>query len=274
MKFYLTGFTGQVGSSLRRIFHEENKNLVLLGRKKPDLYKNETYKKFDLKNFSPDEKIKCNESCIIIHCAYDFSIYKDLLNSPNLIGTRNLIHYFSECLSKKFIYFSTPFDKNAYPNASFYQKDKIEIEKLFDMKRDLILCPSFIVSDFSRIGKFFLTLKKFRFPILIPSNINNIAPINLDDFVDFIFKRFDKQDVGKFLVIGSNKLTFRAFLQTYYDIKTIRVPKLVFRIIINLFKILPFSFISERLAGLLNLPDINKLKNNSSFIEIHQNLKQ
>ena len=142
------------------------------------------------------------------------------------------------------------------------------------MKRDLILCPSFIVSDFSRIGKFFLTLKKFRFPILIPSNINNIAPINLDDFVDFIFKRFDKQDVGKFLVIGSNKLTFRAFLQTYYDIKTIRVPKLVFRIIINLFKILPFSFISERLAGLLNLPDINKLKNNSPFIEIHQNLKQ
>ena len=274
MRIYLTGFSGQIGSVFRNIFRENNKKIILLGRNKPNLYQNETYMKFDLNSFSFEKKIQYDGNCIIIHCAHDFYIQNGLSQSPNLIGTKHLINYFSECFSSRFIYFSTPFDYHLSDNASFYQKEKAEIEKLFDLKKDLILSPSLLVSENSKVSKIFQFMQRICFPVPIPSETNNIAPIDTCDFVLTVSKRFiDKKTVGKFIVTGSNELSFRSFLQHYYKIKSIGIPILFFRFLIRILKFLKFNFFAERLMGLLNLPNLKKLKEKYSFIEIEQHLK-
>ena len=269
MRIYLTGFSGQIGSIFRNVLHENNINAILLGRKEPNLYQNETYMKFDLNDFSFEKKIKYDGDCIIVHCAYDFYISNSSLQSSNLIGTKHLINYFSECFSSRFIYFSTPFDYKLSDNASFYQTEKAEIEKLFDLKKDLILSPSLLISNNSKISNIFQFLQRIWFPVPIPSETNNIAPIDTDDFVLTVYERFiNEKVVGKYLVTGSNELSFRSFLQDYYQIKTVGIPVLSFRLIIMISKF------AERLIGLLNLPNLNKLKETYSFIEIEQNLKK
>ena len=273
MRIYLTGYSGQIGSIFRNIFHLNNKNIILLGRTQPSLYQNETYMEFDLNALSYEKKMKYEGNCIILHCAHDFYSRNSLLKSPNLIGTKHLINYFSECFSSRFIYFSTPFDHQLFENASFYQREKAEIEKLFDLKKDLILSPSFLVSDHSKISKLFKFLQHLRFPVPIPSGKNLIAPIDTHNLVLTVFEQFiNKKVVGKLLVVGSNELSFRFFLKDYYKIQSVEIPIFFFRLTIKILKFLNFNYYAERLMGLLNLPNLEKLKKTNSFIEIEQNL--
>jgi len=272
MTFYLTGFSGQLGSAMREFFFNLQQEVTLLGRYKPPLHPNETYIQYDLKTSLSEENISFSGDCIVIHCAYDFNFNTLTANSINFRGTQNLIHGFSKCQSAKFVYFSTPLNLENLINTSFYQKDKFAIEKLFDAKRDLILSPSFLVSYKSKTNKFFHFLKRFKVPIPVPSNINNIAPMQVDDFVSMIYSRLIKKDMyGKFLIISSNEESFESFLKNYYQIHSIKFPNFCFRFAANFLRFFGFFYLSERILGLLNLPNLDELKKTEAFLEVRQN---
>ena len=269
MTFYLTGFSGQLGSALREFFVKEQQDVTLLGRQRPLLHQNETYIKFDLKTPLSEENIRFSDDCIVIHCAYDFNFNRSSSISINLRGTQNLINCFVKCQTVKFVYFSTPLNLQNLLNASFYQKDKFSTEKLFDSNRDLILSPSFLLSPNGKTNKFFNFFQRFKIPIPVPSGINNIAPIKVDDFTSMIYSRLIKKDMyGKFLIVGSKDQSFKSFLKNYYQIRSIKFPIFCFRFSANVLKAFGFYYLSERVLGLLNLPNLNELKKTEVFIEI------
>tara|TARA_B110000003_G_scaffold179037_2_gene178388 strand:- start:24 stop:836 length:813 start_codon:yes stop_codon:yes gene_type:complete len=269
MTFYLTGFSGQLGSALREVFIQKRQDVILLGRRQPLLHQNETYLEFDLSTPLSEEMISFSDDCIVIHCAYDFNFNGSDSISINLRGTQNLIDCFSKSQNVKFIYFSTPLDLKNLLNTSFYQKDKFSNEQLFNFNRDLILSPSFLVSQNGKSNIFFNFFQRFKMPIPVPSNINNIAPIKVDDFTSMIYTRLIKKDkCGKFLIVGSKEYSFKSFLKNYYQIRSIKLPVFFFRFAVNVLRIFGFYYLSERVFGLLNLPNLDELKKKEDFIEI------
>ena len=272
MTIYLTGFSGLLGSAFREFFAKEQHEITLLGRQKPYLYKNESYLNFDLKHSLSVEDISLTGDCLVIHCAYDFNLNSSTTDSINFKGTQNLIHSFSKCETVKFIYFSTPLNSTNLFNTSFYQKEKFATEKLFKPDRDLILSPSFLVSHKGKTNKLFNFIQRLKIPIPVPSRTNNIAPIKVNDFTSMIFTKLIKKDVcGKFLIVGSNEQSFASFLKEYYQIRSIKLPIFCIRFIEIIFRIFRFNYLSERVKGLLNLPDLEELKKTEDFIEIRWN---
>ena len=86
---YLTGFSGQIGTELRKVFFKKNIGITLLGRKEPSLNQNERFIFFDLnKKFNPDF---ISKEIIVIHLAHDFKKYK---SNVNFSGTENLLSFF------------------------------------------------------------------------------------------------------------------------------------------------------------------------------------
>ena len=115
---YLTGFSGQIGTKLRKVFFKKNIGITLLGRKEPFLNQNEKFFFFDLsKKFNPDF---FGKKIIVIHLAHDFKQHK---SNVNFSGTENLLTFFSNQSPTRFIFISTPHGDNPKMN-SIYQSKK------------------------------------------------------------------------------------------------------------------------------------------------------
>ena len=174
---YLTGFSGQIGTELRKVF-SKNIGITLLGRKEPSLNQNERFIFFDLnKKFNPDF---ISKEIIVIHLAHDFKKYK---SNVNFSVTENLLSFFSNRSSTRFIFISTPHGDNPKMDSS-YQSEKKATENLFSTN-DLILMPSFIYSEKGKTNSLLKFIKKIKVPILIPKQVNDIAPIKLSAFASF-----------------------------------------------------------------------------------------
>jgi nucleoside-diphosphate-sugar epimerase len=267
MKFFLTGFSGLIGSSFRRILNAEHQQVILLGREKPSLNKYESYLYYDLESpfVSP---VNSKDEVIILHCAYNFSSRYPFSNSDS---TSNLLKAFELTQYKKFVFFSTPIDHQDTSNLSSYQSDKVRSESLFELDRDLILCPSFIFSNDSKSSRLFHTIKNFHIPIPIPKNSNLISPIKVDALVHEIYFKLILENVsGKFLIMGPGKQSFAAFLKTNFRISTFEMPYIVFTIAVSLFKVLSFQYLALRIEGLLRLPNLQKIQSTDSVITIDE----
>ena len=210
MKFFLTGFSGLIGSSFRRLLNAEHQQVVLLGREKPFLNKYESYLQYDLES-SFASPVTSKDEVIIMHCAYNFSSRDSYFNSRS---TLNLLKAFELTQCKKFVFFSTTIDHQDISNLSSYQSDKVQSESLFELDRDLILCPSFIFSNDSKSSKLFDAIKNFHIPIPIPKNSNLIFPIKVNALVHEIYFKLILENIsGKFLIIGSASQSFASFLK-------------------------------------------------------------
>ena len=135
-----------------------------------------------LKNLKIDQFKKFNpdffgKKIIVIHLAHDFKQHK---SNVNFSGTENLLTFFSNQSPTRFIFISTPHGDNPKMN-SIYQSEKKVTENLFSTN-DLILMPSFIYSEKGKTNSILKFLEKLRVPILIPKQVNDIAPINLSSF--------------------------------------------------------------------------------------------
>lgn len=254
---YLTGFSGQIGTELRNVFSKKNIKITLLGRKEPLLNQNELFIFFDLnKKFNPDSIVN---KIILIHLAHDFKKYK---SNVNFSGTKNLLSFFSNQSSTRFIFISTPHGDNPKMD-SIYQSEKKVTENLFS-KNDLILMPSFIHSKKGRTNSLFKLIEKLRVPILIPKQVNDIAPIELSTFCEFLAKEENLLNLkGRYLLLGKRNLSFPSFLKDLYNLNSLKVPNFFFLLLIKILSLIPshrIFYIEERIKGLMNLPNLKKTK--------------
>ena len=267
MKFFLTGFSGLLGSSFRRLLNAEHQQVVLLGREKPSLNKYESYLYYDLESpfVSP---VTSKDELIILHCAYNFSSRDSYFNSGS---TLNLLKAFELTQCKKFVFFSTPIDHQDTSDLSSYQSDKVQSESFFELDRDLILCPSFIFSNDSKSSKLFNAIKNFHIPIPIPKNSNLIFPIKVNALAHEVYFKLILENVsGKFLIIGSASQSFATFLKINFRISSFEMPYIVFTIATSLFKVLSFQYLALRIEGLLRLPNLQKIQSTDSVIIIDE----
>ena len=260
---YLTGFSGQIGTGLRRVFFKKNIEITLLGRKKPPLNQNERFIFFDLNKKINFDAI--GNDIILIHLAHDFKKYK---SNINFSGTKKLLSFFSSQSSARFIFISTPHGDNPKKD-SIYQSEKKATENLFS-KNDLILMPSLIHSEIGRANSFFKFIEKLRVPILIPKQVNNIAPIKLSTFCEFLAKEETLINLkGRYLVLGKRDLSFPLFLEDLHNLHSVKVPNFFFLLIIKVLSLIPSNsifYIEERIKGLMNLPDLKKTKEKKILI--------
>ena len=260
---YLTGFSGQIGTELRKVFFKKNIGITLLGRKEPSLNQNERFIFFDLnKKFNPDF---ISKEIIVIHLAHDFKKYK---SNVNFSGTENLLSFFSNRSSTRFIFISTPHGDNPKMDSS-YQSEKKATENLFSTN-DLILMPSFIYSEKGKTNSLLKFIKNIKVPILIPKQVNDIAPIKLSAFCEFLTKEENLLNLkGRYLILGKRDLSFSLFLKDFYNLNSLKAPNFFFLLLIKVFSLIPspyIFYIEDRIKGLLNLPDLKKTKEKKILI--------
>lgn len=195
----ITGSSGLVGSSLVSHFSKLGFNVRAFQRSVP---KNEnpliTYYHFDLANVQ-DEGFTGAD--YLIHCAYRPVISKRERESGNNVdieGTKRVIAL-ARKHNIKIIFLSTV---SAHPAAkSFYAQNKLHIESLFDVKKDLILKLGLVIGEGGGLfGKIVSSLKSYKIVPLIGGGQQQIQTLALDDLCRIIETGINKNIVGKYMV--------------------------------------------------------------------------
>jgi hypothetical protein len=265
---YLTGGSGQIGSSVRKIFHRKRIKVVLLTRSYLKPFSNETLKEYQL---GDSASINCkNEHSILIHLAHDYSDSRIGPENINTKGLRFLLASFENFRSFRTVFLSTPIKKDL--RNTLYQEQKWLGEKICAKRNSIILKPSFVFSKDKGVNRIFYFLSKYGIPIPLPKVDSRLAPILAADLAKLICsdKILEKTE-GSYLVIGKEKMRLDQFLTRYHGLKSFYLPNFVVRIIIRMLSLINVNFcfyLKERVLGLTYLIDIDELGSNEKEIVI------
>lgn len=267
-QIYITGPSGQLGMCLRQELSLLNIETIILSRKPLDLYSNEKHVAYKL---GDEIQISKNSNHIyFFHFAYEPYDRNESVKNINYIGLRKIIKNLNTIKKKSFIYISTV---NCNDKSTIYNRQKNLAETLLSKEQKLILRPSLIYSRSNGLNKIFYRIRKFiPFPIPIPTNKNNISPIIVEDFVKLLIKLAIMQNTnGIFLVKGKKDINFMEFLKDFHGIKSFYVSIKFWVQLIKFLRIFnnpKLFYLSERINGLINLPDINKLPETTDILNI------
>ena len=264
---YVTGASGQIGQTFRKVLSEAGYSVVVNSRVKVDLHPNEIFQQYKL----GDAIIPLDGDYehIIFHFAHDFFDQNESKKNINLIGLKNIVNGLQSSKRKKIIFISTPDVNN--PRATVYTTQKKLAEEILDRNRDLILRPSLIYSEKSKngISGLFSAFSKLFIPI--PVNRSNIAPIHITEFSYKIFERvFNTRSTGVLLVKGKNTISLQNYLREYYQINALEIPNIFWLLTVKIFKLTKITrlfYLGERILGFIYLRDIGILTE-SDTIEV------
>ena len=256
---YVTGASGQLGQSFRKILSKSGYTVVVNSRNKVNLYPKEIFKRYNLGDAIVP--IDGNYEHIIFHFAHDFGDRNENNDNINLIGLRAIVKGFKSINRKKIIFISTPDVNN--PRATVYTMQKKLGEEVLDHDKDLILRPSLIYCDNSNHGitGVFNAFSKLLIPI--PINNSNIAPILVNEFSKKIFDFvFNKRSIGVILLKGQHSLSLSEYLKQYYQVNTFEISNIFWLKTVYLFKLTKnkrLFYLAERILGFIYLRDISIL---------------
>jgi UDP-glucose 4-epimerase len=132
MSILITGASGFVGSYLASKFSKQNRNLLLISKKKKFSINRNLIQQVDINNLKELEKLFKNKIDYIIHCAsLNESLtnkYKKLAYSTALKGTENLLKLSIKYNVKKFFFFSVLQVYGKEISGIIKSKEKIKIE--------------------------------------------------------------------------------------------------------------------------------------------------
>ena len=264
---YLTGASGQIGQSFRKILAKLGYPVVVCCRNKIDLYPREIFKQYSLGE--PINPVDGDFEHIIFHFAHDFSDQNKNKENVNYVALRRIMNSFKSVGRKQIIFISTPDVNN--PRATVYTTQKKLAEGILDRNRDLILRPSLIHSENSKkgISVVFSAFSKLFIPI--PVNRSNIAPIHITEFSYKIFEHvFNTRSSGVLLVKGKNTISLKHYLKEYYQINAFEIPNIFWLLTVKIFKLTKITslfYLGERILGFIYLRDIGILTE-SDTIEV------
>lgn len=177
----ITGANGFIGSELVNYFHKKGDKVITFSRKKSNKFPEDVeFCEYDLLQAPNEEPF--SRADYIIHTA--FQIYSnEVKNSSeiNFAGTKRLLELSEKYGLKKFVYFST-FSAHAGARSQ-YGLSKLEIEKLFDPARHLVLKPGLVLGNG---GLFFALRNLIASKKIIPVFAGGQQPVQTIDVADIV----------------------------------------------------------------------------------------
>ena len=252
----ITGANGFIGQELVKYFLDKNWNVKAFVRSIPEnKVKGLLYIVYNLTE-RPDEKA-FESADFLVHCAYlRFEQNKDA-DTINLTGTKSLIDLCRKNNVKPLFLSSFSAHERA---QSHYGKTKLAAEKLFDLSKEVVLKPGFVIGKKGMASELINTLRKSRFFPLIGGGKQPLQTIYIDDLCLIIETCFFKNLSGIFYVADSQAITMKIFykeISKQLNKKTIFIP-FSLRLIYHLFSLterlgLKMPVYSESVVGLKNL---------------------
>ena len=267
MQIILVAATDIIGTELRHVFHRENLIVKVLGQTKPELYSTECYEYFSIGD-SLLRHIKSQDLCVIFFFAYDFSDTKDDLTSTNVAGFQQIIEDTKHLSNCKIVYPSTLLH-NRSDNDSAYQAQKRFVESIFPFESGLLVKPSLVIGHAGGVSRLLKSIAAVGLPIPLPKIDNNIAPIKADKLA---FKIYEMAVVnrlsGSYILRGKNSKTFKKIIREEFNLKSFYISPSLLELIIFILTFLKppkWYYLSQRILGLVNVPDIDQACKVSEF---------
>jgi len=195
----VTGSSGLVGSSLVSYFSGLGFKVRAFQRSAPKrkLESVEFYP-FDLNDVQDNGFVGAD---YLIHCAYRPIISKKERESGNnvdLEGTKKIIAL-ARKHGVKLIFLSST---SAHSDAlSFYAKNKLQMEGLFDTEKDLVLKLGLVIGEGGGLfGRIVASLNNFKLVPLVGGGRQHIQTLALDDLCRIIETAIKKNITGKFMI--------------------------------------------------------------------------
>lgn len=265
----ITGASGFLGDHLCRHFTQQGWEVRPLVRK-PETYPGAF--RFDLGG-SIDESAFNGRIEALIHCAYEMDP-KNLKASAtiNVEGARRLLELSKRHQVRRFVFVSS---LAATDEAeSFYGRSKLQIERLLDPERDLIIRPGMIIGSGGLFQRIRESIRKYRIVPLFYGGNQQVQTIWIGDLCSAIEKMIIQELSGVFAVAEPDPIPIRDF---YQGVASLEGKKCLFISLpgtaaLNLLRLserlgirLPIT--SENLLGLRHLQsfDVRRSLENISF---------
>lgn len=264
----ITGANGFIGESLVNYFFSKGWLVKALVHSMPiSKLSGVEYILYNLEE-KPNEKI-FESVDYLVHAAFlKFEKNKNS-DSINIEGTKTLIDLCRKNNIKPLFLSSFSAHKDA---ESHYGKTKLESEKLFDLSKDVILKPGFVIGKKGLSGELINRIKNSKFFPLVGGGAQLIQTLHIDDLCLCIEKVFIENMVGLFHVAETEAISMKTFYleisnQLNRRVKFITFPMSMLYLICKVFESvgikLPVS--SENVLGLKHLSkfdtvnDLNKI---------------
>lgn len=205
----------------------------------------------------------------LVHGAYLKFEKNKKSDAINIQGTKTLIDLCRKNNIKPLFLSSFSAHKDA---ESHYGKTKLESEKLFDVSKDVIFKPGFVIGKKGLSGELINRIRNASFFPLVGGGLQPIQTIHIDDLCLVVEKAFVDNVVGLYHVAEGEAISMKTFYQEISDqlnkkTKFISFSTSLLYIICKIFESigikLPVS--SENVLGLKHLTkfdttnDLNKL---------------
>lgn len=201
----------------------------------------------------------------LVHGAYlkfDKNINSD---SINIQGTKTLLDLCRKNNIKPLFLSSLSAHKDA---ESHYGKTKLESEKLFDLSKDIILKPGFVIGKKGLSGELINRIKNSKFFPLVGGGLQPIQTIHINDLCLIIEKVFIGNAVGLYHVAEMEAVSMKTFYQEISSqlkkkINFISFPTSLLYFICKVFESIGIKFpvSSENVLGLKHLIKFDTTKN-------------
>src|SRR3990167_6343192 len=195
----ITGSSGLVGSALVSYFSKLGFQVRAFQRSLPKSNNPSiVYYPFDLADVQ-DRGFKGAD--YIVHCAYRPVVSKhdrECMINIDIEGAKKIITL-ARKHNIKIVFFST---LAAHPAArSYYGKQKLFSEGLFDVKKDLIIKPGLVLGEGGGLfGRIASILRNYNLVPLVGRGQQRIQTIALDDLCRIVEVGIKKNIVGKFMI--------------------------------------------------------------------------
>jgi nucleoside-diphosphate-sugar epimerase len=259
----ILGGSGTISLGLRKRLSRLKINVLILSRKSIPISNNEELYIYNLGESLNFDFYNLSKSKItLFHLAHDFDCKHDDKDNINYRALIILKKTLSKNTNINMVFISTPIDDRCIKYTSIYQKQKYICEQLLSDLDVAILRPSLIVSDKSQNSILINKFKKFNIPIIIPKIKNEIAPIELDKFTEYLLSFLSVKNIrGNFIIKGQDLMTFKDYLIIYHNLNSVQMPVSIFKIVsyaLRYSKINILWLYSEKILGLVNVPCLKK----------------
>lgn len=204
----ITGANGFIGSQLVRYFSHKGRKVLAFCRAPKDQAPapNVTFHPFSLREEPREQEFAGGE--VLIHCACaPYSKRCPDSDAINIRGTEKLLALSRALGYAKFVFFSS---LSAHEHAeSHYGRHKFELERRFDLTRDLIVRPGLTLGNGGLARSMFDAIKNNRFVPLVDGGRQPVYTIGVDELCRELDRMIERGVSGSYMLAGREPVTMR-----------------------------------------------------------------
>jgi len=204
----ITGANGFIGSQLVRHFGQRGWQVLALCRdpRSQSPVPGVTFREFSLPDGIRESDLDGGEA--LIHCAFVRHTRRcPDSDAVNTFGTKRLLQLSRERGYARFVFLSS---LSAHERAtSHYGRHKYELERVFDVARDLIVRPGLTLGNGGLARSMFDTIRKTRIVPLVSGGRQPVYTIGVDDLCDALHSMIERGISGSYALAANEPVTLR-----------------------------------------------------------------